>query len=74
MAVFLLLSLLLLLLLFLFFFLVTVSLSSPLWLPKVSYVIISNAFFKKNSVRLRKTNLRTVFMNATRQRKSIVIV
>ena len=28
-------------------FLVTVSLSSPLSLSKVSYVIVSNAFFKK---------------------------
>ena len=41
-----------LLLLLLFFvvvvvFLVTVSLSSPLSLSKVSYVIVSNAFFKK---------------------------
>ena len=58
---------------FCFFFLVTVSLSSLLSLPKVSYVIMSNAFFKKNSVRLRKTNLTTVSMNATRQRKYIVI-
>ena len=32
---------------FCFFFLVTVSLSSLLSLPKVSYVIISNSFFKK---------------------------